>query len=144
MWGRREQEHPRLSVYITNRRIWCAIGKEFKFMAEKIKEKKIINLVANAIEDEDYLRKNGSVRLENATITKLERIEVFSCNNPNTNFSFSATGTIRIDIKTANGDDFQEFPNCEISGFVMINDDKAIIVNGISIDKGFPNFITIK
>ena len=105
---------------------------------EKINEQheEVNSLVKSAIVNEGKLRIN-SVYLKKVKISKVERLNVYPCKNHDSNYRFTGCVTVVKYIETDNGNDTHEFPQCEISGYVMVEDDKVSFSNGISIDKGF-------
>ena len=95
----------------------------------------ISSLIATAISNGTTLRKNSS-RLELTEIANFRIYSVQKCENPGYNYTFKGYADIVKVIPTEAGNDSQTFPLCEISGDALIENDKAIIVNGISIDRG--------
>ncbi len=95
-------------------------------------DEEIISLIRTAVSTAQ-LRVN-SRRLEHVTLGNIHLTSINPCDNPDSNYSFNGYGDVTQVI-----DDNSQITNlCDFSGFAMVKDGVAAIVNGISIDSGLP------
>lgn len=106
-------------------------------------DEKIVSLLKTAIVKSGKLRK-GSKYLKDACLTKINRLTIVPCDNLDSNYTFKGDAVITVSVPTQYGIDQREFPICEISGFALVENDEANIINGVSIDRGLSQTLELK
>jgi len=111
--------------------------KFIKGSSKPKQEQTIENRIKEEVLRKQELRLDGSL-INGAKISNLEIKKATPCDNPDSNYMYKGCGTIKIAKFVGGSDkpDYQEFPNCDISGFALIEDKEVKLINKTSIDSG--------
>ena len=89
--------------------------------------------------------KKQNIRFGSKLIPNAEFINVFieeakECSNPDSNYCYKGTATVKIWKSTVGEEklDYKEFSACRISGYALINTNNLELVCGTSVDSGLP------
>ena len=117
------------------------MGDFIKGSSRPKQEDTIESKIRKEILTKQELRLDG-MYIHDAQISNVVVEEAKPSQSPDCNY-YKGHGTIRL-FKPADDNgkrDYQEYPECKISGFAQIDKEKVTLVNGTSIDSGVPRLL---
>ena len=119
------------------------IEKNFVKGSSKPKEEETIeSMIKKEILKKTDIRLRAEF-ISNAELINVVIIEAKKCNNPDSNYCYKGTATVKIYKSSVRGEkaEYQEFSACNISGYALIDEKNFELVGGTSVDSGLLNNI---